>query len=79
MVVDLIIMDMPDFDVILGMEFLSRYRAKVNYKKKKVRFSIDDDRQFTFKEGWIFSMMISDIKAKKTLSKGCMAYLVHMV
>lgn len=34
-VVDLIIMDMLDFDITLGMNFLSRYGAKIYYKKKK--------------------------------------------
>lgn len=36
LVVDLIMIDMPDFDVILDMDFLSQYRAKIDCKKKKV-------------------------------------------
>lgn len=44
MVMKLIIMDMPNFDTILGMNFLKRYKAKIYYKKKKVRFSPDDDK-----------------------------------
>lgn len=36
MVVNLIVNNMPNFDMILNMEFLSRYRIKINYKKKKV-------------------------------------------
>lgn len=36
MVVNLIVKNMPNFDMILNMEFLSRYRIKINYKKKKV-------------------------------------------
>lgn len=35
-VVNLIVMNMPNFHMILNMEFLSRYRIEINYKKKKV-------------------------------------------
>lgn len=35
MVMDLLIMDMLDFNVILGMNFLSKYGAEVDYTKKK--------------------------------------------
>lgn len=79
MVMDLIIIDMPHFDMIPGMDFLSKYEAEINYKKKKVKFSINDDDQLTFGEGQILSMMVSSIKAKKILSKQCMTYLVHVV
>lgn len=36
MMVDLTMVDMLDFDIILGMDFLSHYRVKINCKKKKV-------------------------------------------
>lgn len=51
MVVDLIIIDMLDFNVILGMNFLRKYGIEINCKKKKVRFSIDNNEQFTIKKG----------------------------
>lgn len=35
MVVDLMVMDMLDFDLILGMDFFNKYGAKTEYKKKK--------------------------------------------
>lgn len=35
-VINLIIMGMPDFDAILGMDFLSKYGAEIDYKNKKV-------------------------------------------
>lgn len=43
-VVDLIIMDILNFKVILGIDFLSRYKAEIDCRKKKVRFSIDDSK-----------------------------------
>lgn len=51
MTIDLIIMDTPDFDVTLDMGFLSRYRAQIDCKKKKVRFNINEGEQFIFREG----------------------------
>lgn len=36
--VDLIVFDILDFDIIFAMDFLSQYRAKIDYKKKKILF-----------------------------------------
>lgn len=36
LVVDLIVFNMLDFDVILGIDFLSKYGAEISCKKKKV-------------------------------------------
>lgn len=36
MVVGLIVINMFNFDIILGMDILSRYGVEINYKKKKV-------------------------------------------
>ena len=35
---DLIVLDMTDYDVILGMDFLSRYGASIECRKQKVVF-----------------------------------------
>lgn len=70
---------MPDFDVILGMDFLSHYGAEIDYQKKKVKFHLDDGKKFTFNKGRVISFMINNIKAKKLLNKGCTCYLVHVV
>ena len=35
---DLILLDIHDFDVILGMDWLSRHHAKVDCYRKEVRF-----------------------------------------
>lgn len=36
MIVDLIVFDMFNFDIILGIDFLSRYGVKIDSRKKKV-------------------------------------------
>ena len=35
---DLILLDIHDFDVILGMDWLSRHHATVGFYRKEVRF-----------------------------------------
>lgn len=75
MAIDLIVFDMINFDVILGIDFLSQCGVKIYYKKKKVQFHLDNSEKFTFDKSHVISMMISSIKARKLLSKGCTSYL----
>lgn len=65
LLVDLIIFDMPYFHMILGMDFMGSYGAKINYWDKKVWFSLKEGDEFKFNEGWIKSMMISVIQGKR--------------
>lgn len=78
MIVDLILMDISDFDVILSIDFLSKYRVKIDCRKKMIQFSLDNDEEFIFGE-WIISIMISSVQVRKMLSKWCKGYLVHIV
>lgn len=45
--IDLIVFDISDINVILGINFLSKYGAKINYEKKKVQLYLDDCDKFT--------------------------------
>ena len=40
LIVDLILLDLDDFDIILGMDFLAFYHATVYYYTKEVIFQI---------------------------------------
>lgn len=42
LVIDLILLDMKDFDVIIGMDWLASYHATVNCYMKEVVFRIPD-------------------------------------
>ncbi|XP_031278396.1 uncharacterized protein LOC116136877 [Pistacia vera] len=77
--VDLIIFDMPDFDMIWGMDFLSKYGVLIDCLKKKVRFNLDAGDSFTFGEGHLHSLMISAVKAMKMIRKGCTGYMANVV
>lgn len=76
---DMIIIDMPDVNVIFGIYFQGRYEVEIDCKKKKVRFSIDNGEQFTLGEGRILNMTINNITTKKMLNKVCTTYRVHVV
>ena len=45
---NLIILDMQDFDVILGMDWLSKYSATIDCRRKKVIFDIPGEEKFEF-------------------------------
>ena len=40
MTVDLVLFDLEDFDVILGMDWLASYHASIDCFRKRVTFSI---------------------------------------
>ncbi|KAL5550718.1 hypothetical protein UlMin_000894 [Ulmus minor] len=81
MSVDLVVLDMIDYDVILGMDFLSKYGATIDCKAKVVSFQPPGEEQFTFC-GDKYSkqkMFVSAMKARKWLDSGCTGYLAAVV
>ena len=48
MTVDLVLLDLQDFDVILGMDWLASYHAFVDCFGKRVMLSIPDQPYFSF-------------------------------
>ena len=45
---DLVMLDMTNYDVIMGMDFLSKYRAMIDCKAKTVGFNPPGEEMFTF-------------------------------
>lgn len=64
LVINLIIIDMPHFDLILSMDFLSKYGPKIDYRKKNIRFSLNNNEEFIFGQVQILNMMITSVKVK---------------
>ncbi|RVW23654.1 hypothetical protein CK203_093951 [Vitis vinifera] len=48
MTVDLVLLDLQDFDVILGMDWLASYHASIDCFGKRVTFSIPSQPDFSF-------------------------------
>ncbi|XP_060963693.1 uncharacterized protein LOC133033109 [Cannabis sativa] len=79
--VDLIVLDLFDFDVILGMDFLTKYGASIDCKQKKVVFTPEDGETFEFRGVGKKprTPSISAMKAGQLLQRGCLGYLVNVV
>ena len=78
---DLIVLEMKDFQVILGIDWWAKYCATIGYKKKIVRFHPPGQEEFVF---WSSSEkktypIISAMKAMKMINRGCVAYLACVV
>jgi hypothetical protein len=78
--VDLMLLELYDFDVILGMDWLSKHKAQVDCFTKTVTIQGIGDKRVVFKgeRKVIPSCVISVLVARKLLRKGCSAWLVHV-
>ena len=70
---DLVALDMRDFDVVLGMDWLSRHRATLDCYKKEVKLNRLGKLEVKFKglHRELSSCMISAMEAQRMQSKGC--------
>ena len=71
MVVDLVLLNVIDFDMILGMDCLTRHYATLDYREEVVMFRLPNDEEFRFR-GDRNSMpqnLISAFTARKNAQK----------
>ncbi|XP_042510887.1 uncharacterized protein LOC122086216 [Macadamia integrifolia] len=81
MIAHLICMDIKDFEVTLGMDWLSVYRACVLCAEKKTVFRPRDGDDFTFqghRRDKAKKLIISAIQVQKLLEEWCEAYLAFV-
>ena len=84
---DLVALDMRDFDVVLGMDWLSRHRATLDYYKKEVKLHRGGggggrgklEVKFRRIRRELSSSMISAMAAQRMLRKGSQGYLANVV
>ncbi|GAV90962.1 RVP_2 domain-containing protein [Cephalotus follicularis] len=77
---DLIVFPIRDFDVILGMDWLSAHHAYMDCYSKTVDFRLPDGTVFKFKGDKGFSTpIISFIRSSRYLEKGCEGYLAYVI
>ena len=78
---DLIELSFREFDVILGMDWLSRHRAIVDCKMKRVTLRTLDEDEVTFigERSDHLSNVISAAIARTMVRKGCEAYLAYVI
>ncbi|TYJ97663.1 gag protease polyprotein [Cucumis melo var. makuwa] len=79
--VTLLVLDMQDFDVILGMNWLSANHASIDCFRKEVVFNPPSGTSFKFKGAGIVCIpkVISAMKASKLLSQGSWSILASVV
>ena len=77
---DLIELSFKGFEVILGMDWLSRRQAKVDCRMKRVTLRTPNDDEVTFigERSNHLSNVISSATARKMVRKGCEAYLAYV-
>ncbi|KAL5540511.1 hypothetical protein UlMin_046259 [Ulmus minor] len=78
---DLVLIKMYDYDVILGMDFLGKYNALIECRRRRVIFHPYEEQKFEFvgESRKQPKVMISSMRAKKLLTSGCMGYLATIV
>ncbi|XP_070051770.1 uncharacterized protein [Nicotiana tomentosiformis] len=72
---------MVDFDVIMGMDWLSSCYAMLDCRAKIVRFQFPNEEVLEWKgsSASLVGKFISYLKAQQMISKGCLVYLAHII
>ena len=78
---DLIVLGIHDFDIILGMDWLSKHRATLDCYKKEVRLVRPEEPGVIFRgiRRETAPSLINAMTASKMLRKGCQGYLAFIV
>ncbi|XP_070042958.1 uncharacterized protein [Nicotiana tomentosiformis] len=77
---DLLLLDMIDFEDILCMDWLSPYHAILDFHAKTVTLAIPELPRLEWKGSSVStsSQVISFLKARHMVEKGCLAYLAYV-
>ena len=78
---DLIVLGIHDFDIVLGMDWLSKHRTTLDCYKKEVRLVRPEEPCEIFRgiRREIAPSLINAMTASKMLRKGCQGYLAFVV
>ncbi|KAL0537172.1 hypothetical protein IC582_026142 [Cucumis melo] len=79
--VTLLVLDMHNFDVILGMDWLATNHASIDCSREEVAFNPPLMASFKFKgeRSWSLPKVISTMRANKLLSQGTWSILASVV
>uniref|UniRef100_A0A2N9IM06 CCHC-type domain-containing protein n=1 Tax=Fagus sylvatica TaxID=28930 RepID=A0A2N9IM06_FAGSY len=78
---NLVLLDMYEFEVILGMDWLSTFHASIDCFGKKVVFRIPGQDEFVFEGDHVVRPppLVSAMQAKRLLRKGCKGFLAYVL
>ncbi|XP_071739644.1 uncharacterized protein [Rutidosis leptorrhynchoides] len=76
-----LVLPIPSFDIVLGMDWLSPLRASIKCDRKMISFRLADGTRVIARgeRGGYSFPLISMMKARKSLSKGCESFLAYVV
>ncbi|XP_070002764.1 uncharacterized protein [Nicotiana sylvestris] len=77
---DLLLLDMIDFEIILGMDWLSPYHVVLDCDAKTVTLAMPGLPRLEWKGSTvdISNRVVSFLKARHMVEKGCLAYLAYV-
>ena len=75
------VLDMYDYDIILGMDWLSAHHSSIDCYKKEIVFHHSMGKSFGFQGTKLGSVpkTITTLKARKLISHGAVAFLASVV
>ena len=76
---DLIPIKLGEFDVILGMDWLSKHDAQIDCRNKKVTLKTPDEKAVTFRGQRQAKKFLTMIQAKKLLRQGCEHFITYVI
>ncbi|KAL8132071.1 hypothetical protein AgCh_007823 [Apium graveolens] len=76
---DLIPFKLGEFEVILGMDWLSNHEEQIECKSKKVKLRTMDGEEVIFKGKRQEKKFLTAIEARRLIRQGCKVYLAHVV
>ncbi|XP_073120742.1 uncharacterized protein [Henckelia pumila] len=74
---DLIVLPMPEFDLILGMDWMVKNAVIIDFQQRSVLVRPEGAEPFWFEaaKSWRKAKVISFLQAKKLISEGCESFL----
>ncbi|KAJ8899110.1 hypothetical protein K2173_010446 [Erythroxylum novogranatense] len=81
LILDLMPLKMGGLDVILGMDTLERYNARLDCKQTTVEFELDDGKRVVFVGDRKIGppRLVSALTAEKMMRKGCEVFLAYVI
>ncbi|GJU50186.1 putative reverse transcriptase domain-containing protein [Tanacetum coccineum] len=78
--IDLMPIKLGSFDVVIGMDWLSKYHAKILYDEKVVHIPIDDETLIIRGDQSKTRLnLISCIKTERYISRGCQVFMIQVM
>ncbi len=82
MLADLLVLrQLQDFHVVLGMDWLTRFCVTIGYGERTVIFREPEHKEFIYRgcQTTMFTATISLLRARRMLSRGCVVFLATVV